>query len=106
MGYFAAGYARHLDTLLNSPAEVKIVGDSSSVAELHRAALWLDVPSRIVQVLDPVRDAERLEALSLPGQPAPAAYACAGTMCSPPVTAADALAEAVKDMQAAAVRSS
>ena len=105
MGYFAAGYARQVDTLVNPPAEVNIVGDPSSAVELHGAALWVNVPSRIVQVLDPVHDAERLEALSLPAQPAPAAYACAGTMCSAPVTEPDALAEAVREMQAAAVRS-
>jgi len=104
MGYFAAGYAHQVDTLLNPPAELNIVGDLSSAADLHRAALSLDVPARIVQLLDPQRDADRLAAFSLPPAPAPAAYACAGTMCSAPVTAADALAEAVKDMQAAAVR--
>jgi uncharacterized protein YyaL (SSP411 family) len=104
MGYFAAGYARQLDTLLNPPAEVNIVGNVVSAAELHQAALSLDVPSRVVQVLDPQRDAERLEALSLPPEPAPAAYACFGTMCSAPVTAADAIAEAVREMQQAAAR--
>jgi len=101
MGYFAAGYARQVDTLLNPPAEVNIVGDPSSGAELHRAALSLDVPARVVQLLDPSRDRERLEELSLPAEPAPAAYACAGTMCSPPVTQPDALAEAVRGMQTA-----
>src|SRR5437773_63575 len=56
MGYFAAGYARQVDTLLNPPAEVTIVGDVESTSALHRAALWLDVPARVVQVLDPARD--------------------------------------------------
>jgi hypothetical protein len=106
MGYFAAGYAIQADTLLNPPAEVNIVGDPSSVADLHRAALSLDVPARIVQVLDPARDADRLEALSLPARPAPAAYACAGTMCSAPVRQPDALADAVRGMQQAAVQAS
>jgi uncharacterized protein len=104
MGYFAAGYAREMDTVLNPPAEVNIVGDISSAAELQRAALALDVPSRVVQVLDPGRDAQRLEALSLPSQPAPAAYACFGMMCSAPVTAPDGIAEAVRQMQSAAAR--
>jgi hypothetical protein len=106
MGYFAAGYAREVDQIHNLPAEVNIVGDASSAAELHRAALWLDVPARVVQLLDPARDAERLEALSLPSQPqpVPAAYACAGTMCSAPVTEPEALMEAVREMQQAAVR--
>jgi uncharacterized protein YyaL (SSP411 family) len=104
MGYFAAGYARQVDSLLNPPAEVNIVGNAASAAELHRAALALDVPDRVVQVLDPVRDSERLDALSLPPSPAPAAYACAGMMCSAPVTEPDALAEAVREMQQAAAR--
>jgi uncharacterized protein YyaL (SSP411 family) len=104
MGYFAARYARQLDTLLNPPAEVNIVGAVSSASELQRAALALDVPSRVVQLLDPRRDASRLEGLSLPAEPAPAAYACVGTMCSAPVTAADAIAEAVREMQQAAAR--
>jgi len=104
MGYFAAGYARQVDTLLNPPAEVNIVGDATSAAGLHRAALALGVPSRVVQLLDPARDGARLEALSLPAEPAPAAYACFGTMCSAPVTAQGDIAEAVRDMQAAAPR--
>jgi uncharacterized protein YyaL (SSP411 family) len=104
MGYFAAGYAREVDSLLNPPAEVNIVGNVVSAAKLHRAALLLDIPARVVQLLEPQRDSERLEELSLPPQPAPAAYACAGMMCSPPVTEPDALADAVRDMQQVAAR--
>jgi hypothetical protein len=105
MGYFAAGYARQVDTLLNPPAEVNIVGDPESAGELQRSALLLDVPSCVVQLLDPARDAERLAAFSLPGEPAPAAYICFGTMCSPPVSQPENLLEAVQEMQRAAVRS-
>jgi hypothetical protein len=104
MGYFAAGYARQVDMLLNPPAEVNIVGDSATAAELHHASLALDVPARIVQVLDPASAGERLQALSLPAEPAPAAYACAGMMCSVPVTQPEALAEAVRGMQQATAR--
>jgi uncharacterized protein YyaL (SSP411 family) len=98
LGYFGAGYAKQVDLVLNPPAEINIVGDAQSAGELHRAALSLDVPSRVVQLLDPGRDAERLAALSLPPEPAPAAYACAGTMCSAPVTDASGLFSAVRDM--------
>jgi hypothetical protein len=97
MGHFAAAYGRQVDILLNPPAEVNIVGADEA---LLGAALRLDVPARVVQVLDPARDAEQLAALGLPAQPAPAAYACAGTMCSPPVTDAAVLAETVAAMQA------
>ncbi len=97
MGHFAAAYGRQADLLFNPPAEVNIVGADDV---LLRAALRVDVPARVVQVLDPERDAERLAALGLPAEPAPAAYACAGTMCSPPVSEAGRLADTVAGMQA------
>ncbi len=68
---------------------------------LHRAALTLDVPYRIVQLLHPERDAARLEALSLPPEPSPAAYVCLGAMCSAPVSGPEQLAETVREMQKA-----
>ena len=104
MGYFASGYARWVDTALNHPAEVNIVGTPETAHRLHQAALHLDVPSRVVQVLEPKRDSARLEAMFLPPEPAPAAYACYGTMCSPPVTDPAALLESVRAMQQAARR--
>ena len=96
-GHFAAAFARQADTLLNPPAEVNIVGDPESVADLHRAALALDVPARSVQIISP-SDGERLEMLVLPAEPAPVAYACYGTMCSPPLTEPEALLASVKTM--------
>ena len=98
LGHFAAGYAKQVDLLLNPPAEVNVVGppEGDDVRALHRASLTLDVPFRVVHLLDPARDAARLEALSLPSQPAPAAYVCLGSMCSPPVTDPAALADTVR----------
>ncbi|HUF52519.1 MAG TPA: DUF255 domain-containing protein [Dehalococcoidia bacterium] len=97
MGHFAAGYGKQVDLMLNPPVEVNIVGDGA-VEGLHRAAIGLDAPARVVQVISPA-DTERLAALALPGQPAPAAYVCAGAMCSAPVTEPDRLPEIVRDMQ-------
>jgi uncharacterized protein YyaL (SSP411 family) len=104
LGYFAAAYARQVDLLLEPPAAVNIVGGAESARALHRAALNLDAPFRIVQLLDPERDAARLEALFLPPKPAPAAYVCLGTMCSAPVTEPSALSEAVRQMRTAGIR--
>ena len=62
-GEFVASYARSVDLLLHPPVHVTIVGDRSakSTQALHAAALAPYVASRIVQVIDPVQDAELFE---------------------------------------------
>jgi uncharacterized protein YyaL (SSP411 family) len=104
LGHFAAGYAKQVDLLLNPPAQVNILAgpESEAARHLHRAALSLDTPYRIVQLLDPDRDRNRLEALSLPPQPSNVAYVCLSTICSAPVTDPSALAETVREMRSAA----
>jgi uncharacterized protein YyaL (SSP411 family) len=85
-GYFASDYARAVDMLLNPGAEVKIVAaHGDGAAPLHAAALALPVADRIVRIID-ASDGAALSAEALPAQPAPAAYACYGTLCSAPVT--------------------
>jgi len=66
-GHLAASYARAVDLWLNPPVHVTIVGDAHSedTAALRRAALTPYVASRLVQTLDPVRDAAWLERLGL-----------------------------------------
>jgi uncharacterized protein YyaL (SSP411 family) len=94
-GYFAASYARTVDMLLNPGADVKIVATAGDGAgPLHLAALALPVPDRIVRIID-AADAEALAAEALPSHPAPAAYACYGTLCSAPVTTPDDLFDMV-----------
>jgi uncharacterized protein YyaL (SSP411 family) len=103
MGHFAAAYARAVDLFLQPRAEVTVVGDPhGAAAPLHSAALRLALPARTVQALHPERDGARLEALTLPAEPSPAAYVCYGTLCSPPVTSADELAGAVERTREAA----
>jgi uncharacterized protein YyaL (SSP411 family) len=68
-GHFVAGYARAVDLLFNEPVHVTIVGPRASEATrvLRLAALKPYVASRIVQVVDPIDDAEILERFGLPG---------------------------------------
>jgi len=103
LGYFAADYARQVDTFLNPPVEINIVGDAAQEATrvLHRAALALDQPSRVVQLLHPQRDADRLDALSLPPTPSPAAYVCTSGACSAPVSKPEELVKTVREIQEA-----
>ncbi|MBL8861606.1 MAG: thioredoxin domain-containing protein [Planctomycetes bacterium] len=67
-GHFTAGYARAVDLLFHEPIRVTVVGapDAPDVRELVRAAWKPYVASRIVQVLDPARDAELLQRSNLP----------------------------------------
>jgi uncharacterized protein YyaL (SSP411 family) len=98
MGYFASAFAKQVDLLLHPPAEVNIVGEPSTTREMLWCALSLYVPFRIVQSLEPARDAAKLAALSLPANPSPSAYVCVGTTCSAPVTEPDSLIATVRTM--------
>ncbi|MEX1253881.1 MAG: DUF255 domain-containing protein [Dehalococcoidia bacterium] len=102
MGHFAAAYARAVDTLLHPPADVKLVGPGDALGALHRAALWLRVPDRAVQLLDPSRDGDRLASLAMPSEPSPAAYVCYGTACSAPARTVEELEATVEQMRALA----
>jgi uncharacterized protein YyaL (SSP411 family) len=95
-GYFAADYAQAVDMLLNPGADVKIVADPGDPAaqRLHSAALALELPDRLVRLID-AADATALEQEALPPHPAPAAYVCYGTLCSAPVTSPEDLFEMV-----------
>jgi len=57
-GYYVAGYARAIDLIFYEPLVITIVGDrrTERADALRRAALAPYVPSRIVQMLDPVHD--------------------------------------------------
>jgi uncharacterized protein YyaL (SSP411 family) len=95
-GYFAAEYAKAVDLLLNPGAEIKVVaapGDADAHV-LHTAALALEVPSRIIRMID-AGDAPALAHEALPAHPTPAAYVCYGTLCSAPVSTAGDLFDMV-----------
>jgi len=66
-GAFVAGYARAVDLLIHPPVQVTVVGpDEPATRALIAAALRPYVASRIVQHLEPTRDAELLARSGLP----------------------------------------
>jgi uncharacterized protein YyaL (SSP411 family) len=98
-GYFAAGYAVAVDRLLNRGAEIRIVAPPDAVdgiGALRAAALSLLVPDRVVHVID-ASDRSALDSNALPSEPAPAAYACYGRLCSAPVMDPADLVEIVRN---------
>ena len=61
-GHFVAGYARAVDLYFHPPVHVTVVGGvgAADTGALRDAALQSYCASRIVQVIDPARDAELL----------------------------------------------
>jgi hypothetical protein len=86
-GYFAAPYALAVDALLRPPLKVVIVGDRSDVRlhALHRAALRLAEPWKVIQVIDPRRDAAVFARSGFPISDQPLAYPCVGVTCLAPL---------------------
>lgn len=67
-GHHVAGYGRAVNLLVHPPLHVTVVGpgDSDHTRALRRAALRPYVANRIVQTLDPERDASLLARAGLP----------------------------------------
>jgi len=97
-GTFSAGYALAVEQLLSEPLQVVVVGgaDDPGVLELLRAA-WLPYAlNRAFLAVDPLWEAERLQALGYPAEPVPRAYACLGHACAEPAADASQVVAAIK----------
>ena len=83
-----AAWGRAQDMLTQGPVTLVLVGDSSAPAyrRLHRAALRVYAPHRIVQPLDTERDAGQIRGLGFPLREEAALYACMGDRCLAPIT--------------------
>ena len=83
-----AAWARARDMLSQGPVSLVLVGDSSGPAyrRLHRAALRVYAPHRVVQPLDVERDAGQIRELGFPLREEAALYACMGDRCLAPIT--------------------
>ena len=83
-----AAWGRARDMQTQGPVSLVIVGDSSdpAYAPLHRAALRVYAPHRIVQPLDSRRDSGKIRELGFPTDREPSLYACMGERCLAPIT--------------------
>ncbi|MGB8643851.1 MAG: hypothetical protein WCF84_01315 [Anaerolineae bacterium] len=94
----AAAYALAIHRLFTYPLHVAVVGsmEDTQAHELVDAALRQYAPARIVELVDPQRDAARLTMLGYP-PPAdgPQAYVCIGQTCLPPVKEPNQIAEGI-----------
>ncbi|MBM3131391.1 MAG: thioredoxin domain-containing protein [Chloroflexi bacterium] len=85
-GLMAAQYALAVDRCLNEPVSIHVIGapDDPRARELHLAALGEYAPGKLVQLLDPTRDARVIARLGYPANGAPLAYVCVGKKCGSP----------------------
>ena len=83
-----AAWGRARDMLAHGPVSLVLVGDSSrpDYRRLHRAALRVYAPHRVVQPLDVGRDAAQVRALGFPPRREAALYVCMGERCLAPIT--------------------
>jgi hypothetical protein len=92
-GLMGAGWALAVARVRAEPIQVHLVGPASDtrVRDLLRAAWSRYLPARVVEILDPALDGDRLSALGYPTAGEPRAYVCVGDRCLAPVTAPAAL---------------
>jgi uncharacterized protein YyaL (SSP411 family) len=95
-GTLAAEYALSVARFIETPVHVLIVGQPGDDATggLLSAALSTFRPGKLVQVIDPDGDGDRLRELGYPIQPV-AAYVCRGQTCQAQVTSPEDVARAV-----------
>jgi uncharacterized protein len=98
--FMAAEYALAVDHLLTEPVSVHIIGGlgDAGALRLQAAALEQYAPNKIVQLLDPRRDAARLAQLGYPHNGSPLAYVCVGTKCLAPVGDPQGIVAGIQEM--------
>ena len=90
-----AGWALAFARVRAEPVQVHLVGPAADPAlrALAHAAWARYLPGRVVEILDPALDGDRLSALGYPETGEPRAYVCLGERCLEPVTTPDALVD-------------
>jgi uncharacterized protein YyaL (SSP411 family) len=87
-GIMAAEYALALDAFLNEPTIIRVVGAMSKpqTKGLLAEALRIYEPRKIIQVLDPEKNSNRIAALGYPNTEQSTTYICLGKVCTAPIT--------------------
>jgi uncharacterized protein YyaL (SSP411 family) len=99
-GTLAAGYALAVEQLLSEPLQVVVVGSAEDTnrLELLRAAWRPYALNRALVAVDPIWEAERLQTLGYPAEPAPRAYVCLGHTCAEPAADVSQVVAAIRKL--------
>ena len=87
-GFMSAEYALAVDAFLNEPTMIRIVGatDKRETKAFLAEAARIYEPRKVVQILDPRSDADKIVENRLPSEGPTTAYICVGTTCTAPIT--------------------
>jgi uncharacterized protein YyaL (SSP411 family) len=99
----ASDYANAIQWVLSPPAQVNIVGKPNDPATKGLVAeSWKTFqPRKVIQVLDPERDEERIKELGYRLENKPIAYVCLGKVCLAPVSEPKQVAVQLAELLAA-----
>jgi len=99
-GFSSAEYALAVDTFLNEPSMIQIVGspDRPQTKGLLAEANRVYEPRKIVQIYDPREDAKEIEARGYSAADTPTAYICVGRACTAPITEPKQIAPSLQQM--------
>jgi len=90
-----SAWGRAKSLLTHGPVSMVLVGDATdpSYRPLHRAALRIHAPHKVVLPLDIEADYVRVRELGFPVRREPALYACMGESCLAPINTAQGVRE-------------
>ncbi len=96
---YATTYAQAVDRFLNSPLKIIVIGPISEekTRELHINTLIIFEPRKVVEILDPEEDEEKIQKSNFPETTEPTVYACIENICSAPITEPDEVILKLKD---------
>ena len=102
-GIFSAGYGFSVDRFLN-PVHISMIGpqDDSLTREMLYESLRLYEPRKVIEVLDPTLDHDRISRLGYSFEENAIAYVCIGQTCLRPIVDPGKISEQIRKFSRAA----
>ncbi|MGO9645388.1 MAG: thioredoxin domain-containing protein [Candidatus Bathyarchaeia archaeon] len=101
-GFMAADYGLAVDSFLNEPTLIRILGSSENPTTnaMLTEAMKIFVPRKGITLLDPKNDSQKIVTFGLQNAQQGTAYICVGRTCTAPLTEPKQLSEQISKMSA------
>ena len=99
-GFMAADYGLAVDTFLNEPTLIRILGSSENptTKAMLTEAMKAFVPRKNITLLDPKHDSQKIITFGLQNVQQGTAYICVGRTCTAPLTEPKQISEQIRKM--------